>query len=237
MVFNRTGYLTVSGNITGSGSVVLGGGGTFSFAGNNTYSGGTTINNGTTLQLTGSGTLNPNVNVNNNGTFVMNSSTPLNISGFNTGISGTGNVIVSNNRFLSLIDYAAFTGWVQIGTGATFQPCYGNEGRLFASVVTNNGTLLFIRQDNGAFIYTNNIVGSGKVVKENNNANTGDVTLSGTNNTYTGGTWIAGGGIVLGGYYNTIIDTNCEYTTNTCLCRRRQYRRQRVFHQHRHALL
>jgi len=43
----------------------------------------------------------------------------------------------------------------------------GNSGQLYSSVVTNNGTLLLIRQDAGpaVFGYTNNIVGSGKVLK------------------------------------------------------------------------
>ena len=211
LILNRTGNVTVGGLISGSGSVSLQGGGTFTLTAKSTYSGGTRVGTNTTLQLTGSGTLNPNANIVNNGTVFMDSSTALNISGFQTGISGIGNVVVNNNRTVSLIDWATFGGWLLINPGATFQPCYGNEGNFWCSVVTNNGTLLFIRQDNNAFIYSNNIVGSGKVVKDNNNANAGDVTLSGTNNTYTGGTWIQGGGIILSSFYR--VDTNSN-TTN-----------------------
>jgi fibronectin-binding autotransporter adhesin len=62
--------------------------------------------------------------------------------------------------------------------------------------VTNNGTLIMGRQDAGTFIYSGSIVGSGKLQKVANNGNTGDVTLNGPS-TYTGGTYILGGTIVL----------------------------------------
>jgi autotransporter-associated beta strand protein len=64
-------------------------------------------------------------------------------------------------------------------------------------VVTNHGVLKLVRQDQGVFIYSNNITGIGRVLKDVNNNNLSDVTLSGTNN-YTGGTIIAGGGVILG---------------------------------------
>lgn len=211
--FNRTGTVTVPGNISGSGSVANDGSGTLNLTGANTYSGGTTINAGT-VQLSGAGTMNPNAGIVNNGTFIMSSSTPLNISGFQTGISGSGNVIVGANSTLSVIDWSVFTGWLLINSGGSYQPTYGNEGTYFgASVITNNGTLLFLRQDNNVFGYSNNIVGSGKVVKENNNQNSGDITLAGTNNTYSGGTWIRGGGIILGGLFYNVTNVT-DTTTN-----------------------
>jgi fibronectin-binding autotransporter adhesin len=199
--FNRTGTLTVSGSISVTGSVTNDGSGTVILTGNDNYSGGTAINAGVVQLGNGgaSGQLYPNgsITINSNSVFILDSTTPLSISGYLTGIQGTGNLIVRSGCSLTSIDDNTYTGWTEIDSGATFQPCYGNEGMLVSSVITNNGTLLVVRQDNDTFGYTNNIVGSGKVVKENNNANTGDFLLDGTN-TYTGGTWLKGGGLILG---------------------------------------
>ena len=202
--FQRTGSLTVGGVISGTGAVTNDGSGTVILAGNNTYSGGTTINAGT-LQIGNggvTGNLSPDGAVVDNATLIFNTTGNVLLSGFNAHIRGTGNVIVRGAgglvRSISGNDY---TGWTLIDTNATFQPCIGNASSLSTSVTTNYGTLLLIRQDGNplpvVFAVTNNIVGSGRVVKDNNNQNEGWVGLFGTN-TYTGGTFIAGGGIVLG---------------------------------------
>ena len=70
-------------------------------------------------------------------------------------------------------------------------------GALASPFITNNGALIFVRQDNGVFIYSGNISGTGSLTEDVNNPNSGDSTLLGTN-TYTGGTFIKGGGIILG---------------------------------------
>jgi fibronectin-binding autotransporter adhesin len=197
--FNRSGTLTVNGVIGGVGSVTNDGSGTVILVGNNSYSGGTTINAGT-LQVgngVGTGTLNSGSPVVDNGTFAFNGTGLFSMSA-NGVVSGTGNVVVSGSGgVLQLIGANTYTGWTLINSGATFQPCQGNSGALVSSVVTNNGTLKFIRQDQGVFIYSGPIVGTGLVLKDNNNVNASDVTLTGTN-TYTGGTIIADGGIILG---------------------------------------
>jgi autotransporter-associated beta strand protein len=205
--FDSAANLTVSGLISGSGRLIDSGTGTLILTGNNTYSGGTTVTAGT-LQLGNGGTSgklagNSSITLTNNSTFNFDSKTLLTLSGFGVGVLGQGNLIVSSGCTLAVIDNATYTGWTSIASGATFQPCYGNEGNFYSSVVTNSGTLLFIRQDNAVFGYSNNIVGSGKVVKDNNNANSGDVTLAGTNS-YTGGTWIGGGGIIIGDGINSL---------------------------------
>jgi len=201
--FNRTDAFTFGGNISGTGSVTNDGTGALILTGNNNYSGGTVVNAGT-LQLGTGGTgatLNPNASIiiNTNCTFILNSKTPLSLSGFNVGIQGAGNLVVRSGCSLISIDANDYTGWTLIESDATFQPCTGNEGHLYSSLITNNGTLMLVRQDADPAVFgiSNNIVGTGRVVKENNNANTGWVTLAGTN-TYSGDTWIAGGGIVLG---------------------------------------
>ncbi len=74
----------------------------------------------------------------------------------------------------------------------------GNEATFSGlGQITNNGSLISVRQDNNVGIITNNIVGTGTFTKENNNDNQGDVTLLGTN-TYTGGTFVRAGGLILG---------------------------------------
>jgi autotransporter-associated beta strand protein len=136
----------------------------------------------------------------NNGLLVYNSTTPTVMSSFNSIISGTGNVIVHTG---TLKAYAGpgntYTGWTQIDPGATLQFVDGNGGASTSSVITNNGTLYFTAQEfvPAARGYSNNIVGTGRVLKDNNNANPGWIVLAGTNS-YTGGTFIAGGGVQLG---------------------------------------
>jgi fibronectin-binding autotransporter adhesin len=199
--FNSTATnLLVSGTVAGTGSVTDDGTGTVILAGNNSYTGGTFINTGT-LQVGnggGTGTLAINSPVTNNGTLVFNTTGTATLRGGNAIISGPGNLIVHQGT-VECSGPNTYTGWTQIDSGATFQPCNGNEGQLATSVVTNNGTLQLIRQDfqPAVFGITNNIYGSGKVVKDNNNVNAGWVVLAGTN-TYTGGTLINGGAIVLG---------------------------------------
>ena len=150
---------------------------------------------------TASGALYPTAPINDNGTFVYNSTTPLILADFGANITGTGNVIVRYGAKLEAIQANTYTGWTEIDAGGVFQPSYGNRGQLFSSVVTNNGELFISRQDGNplpvVFGYSNNIVGRGFLLKENNNQNDGWIALAGTN-TYTGGTYIAGGGIVLG---------------------------------------
>lgn len=195
LIIFRSGVLT-NGTISGTGSVTVDGGGTVVLPGNNTYSGGTTINNGTLQVGTGgaTGSLNNGSGIADNGTIIFDSTTAFAQSGV---ISGGGNLIKRGSGLLKLTGGNTYTGWTLIDAGATLQVSEGNQGALASSVVTNQGTLMMTRQDNDVFIYSGSIVGSGQVWKDNNNANTGDVTLAGPN-TYSGGTVIGGGGIIVG---------------------------------------
>lgn len=201
LVVNRTGSLTIGSVISGTGGLTNQGGGTLILTGNNTFTGGT-VNSAGTLQLGNggaSGSLETASPIENNGLLVFNSTSPTTIRGFNAIISGTGNVRVQGSGLVQAVGANSYTGWTQIDAGATFQPFIGNEGYLVSSVMTNNGTLLLVGQEGNPATrgYTNNIYGTGRVVKDNNNQNDGWLILGGTN-TYTGGTFISGGGIQLG---------------------------------------
>jgi len=194
--FNRTGSLTVSGAVNGTGGVTNGGSGTVILVGNNGYTGGTTISAGT-LQIGNggaTGALDANAGVTNNGTLIFNSTTPLSLNGV---ISGTGGLIKQGSGLLKLLGNETYTGPTTVASGAQLQVSSGNQGALASPVVTNNGALIFVRQDNAVFIYSGNISGTGSLTEDVNNPNSGDSTLLGTN-TYTGGTFIKGGGIILG---------------------------------------
>jgi autotransporter-associated beta strand protein len=192
LTFNTTTTLT-NGTVNGTGAVDLEGTGTVILPGNNNYSGATTINAGT-LQIGNggaTGALNNGNAIADNGMLIFNSTSTLTL---NPAITGSGNVIVRKGT-LQAIGNNSYTGWTEIDPGATFQPCSGPVGGLASSVVTNNGTLLLVKQD--TFTYSGNIVGSGAVYKADNNQNEGNVTLDGTS-TYTGGTYILGGSLTFG---------------------------------------
>lgn len=199
LIFNRTGSVTVPGAISGTGWLLNQGSGTVVLVGDNTYSGGTT-NNGV-LQLGNGGStgrLNSSSPIENNGLLIYDNTGLMTLAGGGI-ITGTGNLIVRKG-WLMAIGANSYTGWTLIEPGATFQPCRGNAGQLLSSVVTNNGTLWLVRQDGDTtpvFVYSGNIVGTGAVFKDVNNFNPGSVGLTGTNS-YTGGTFIGGGGLVLG---------------------------------------
>jgi fibronectin-binding autotransporter adhesin len=199
-IHNRTGTSTIVGDITGSGSVIItnDGTGTLILAGDNSYSGGTTLAAGS-LQIGNggaSGSLAPGGAMVNNGTLIFNTTSPITLT---APITGTGNVWVRGSGLVQATGGNSYSGWTTIDPGATFQPSHGNAGALASSIVTNNGTFFLTRQEANpaGFGYSNNIVGTGKLVKENENQNAGWIQLAGTNS-YTGGTWIAGGGVVLG---------------------------------------
>jgi autotransporter-associated beta strand protein len=194
--FNRTGTLTVSGTVSGSGSVINDGSGTVILPGNNSYSSGTTINAGT-LQIGNAGAtgqLNASSPITNNSLIIFNSTGASTISGV---ISGTGQLIKRGSGLLQILGVNTYTGTTTIDAGAQLQIWSGGSGANASSAITNNGTLIMMRQDNGVAIYAGNISGLGQVKEQVSNGNAGDSTLTGTN-TYTGGTYILGGGIVLG---------------------------------------
>ena len=210
--FNRSGLLT-NGVISGTGSVTVDGGGTLVLPGDNTYTAGTTINTGTLQVGTGgaTGSLNSGSTIVNNGTLVYDSTTAFSQAGI---ISGTGNLIKRGSGLLKILGANTYTGWTFIDTGATLQITEGNQGQFAGAVVTNEGTLMMTRQDTDVFIYSGSIVGTGQVWKDNNNINTGDVTLTGPN-TYSGGTVIGGGGINVGdGAINGWILGNVFFTNS-----------------------
>ena len=163
-----------------------------------TYAGGTTINAGTLQVGNGgaTGKLAGNSPIVNNGTIIFNSTGDSSYIGGGL-ISGTGNLIKRGSGVLKVIGNNSYTGWTLIEPGATFQPSEGNQGALASLIVTNNGILKLVRQDNNAFVYAGTISGTGSLVRDVNNANNGDTTFTG-NNTYTGGTIIHGGAIILG---------------------------------------
>lgn len=201
LVFRRDGTLLVPGLISGTGSLRHEGPGTLILEADNTYSGGTT--NYGTLQIGNggpTGKLASTAPVENHGTLIYDSTGTWSLSG-NGILTGSGHLIVRRG-WLMAIGANSYTGWTLIEPGAIFQPSRGNAGQLQSSAVTNHGVLRLVRQDGiwpetPVFVYAGNIVGTGSVFKDVNNFNDGGIQLLGTN-TYTGGTLIGGGGIVLG---------------------------------------
>ncbi|EAW1944872.1 autotransporter outer membrane beta-barrel domain-containing protein [Salmonella enterica subsp. enterica] len=163
--------------ISGSGQVVKSGDETLTLSGSNTYTGGTTINDGTLIATS--------VDALGSGDVTDNAVLELNTGGdFDNAISGSGQVVKSGDETLTLSGTNSYTDGTLISGGTLVAT---NLEALGTGDVTNNATL----ELNTGGDFTNNISGSGQVVKSGDET----LTLSGANS-YTGGTTISGGTLV-----------------------------------------
>ncbi|EKD4000807.1 autotransporter-associated beta strand repeat-containing protein [Salmonella enterica] len=163
--------------ISGSGQVEKSGDGTLTLSGSNTYTGGTTINDGTLIATS--------VDALGSGDVTDNATLELNTGGtFDNAISGSGQVVKSGDKMLTLSGANSYSGGTLISDGTLVA---SNVESLGTGDVTNNATL----ELNTGGDFTNNIGGSGQVVKSGDET----LTLSGANS-YTGGTLISGGTLV-----------------------------------------
>ncbi|EEE9858591.1 fibronectin-binding autotransporter adhesin ShdA, partial [Salmonella enterica subsp. enterica serovar Kedougou] len=164
-------------NIGGTGSVVKSGDETLTLSGSNTYTGGTLISSGTLVAN--------DVNALGTGDVTDNATLMLNTGGdFINNIGGTGRVEKSGDDTLTLSGTNSYTGGTTISGGTLVAT---NVEALGTGDVTNNATL----ELNTGGDFTNNISGSGQVVKSGDET----LTLSGANS-YTGGTLISSGTLV-----------------------------------------
>ncbi len=163
--------------ISGSGKVEKSGDDTLTLSGSNTYTGGTLISSGTLVAS--------NVEALGTGDVTDNATLELNTSGtFDNAISGSGQVVKSGDKMLTLSGANSYSGGTLISDGTLVA---SNVESLGTGDVTNNATL----ELNTGGDFTNNISGSGQVVKSGDDA----LALSGANS-YTGGTLISSGTLV-----------------------------------------
>ncbi|EQC1501893.1 autotransporter outer membrane beta-barrel domain-containing protein [Salmonella enterica subsp. enterica serovar Worthington] len=164
-------------NIGGTGSVVKSGDKTLTLSGSNTYTGGTTISGGTLVAS--------NVEALGSGDVTDNATLELSTGGdFANNIGGTGSVVKSGDKTLTLSGTNSYTGGTTINDGTLVATSVDALG---SGDVTDNATL----ELNTSGTFDNVISGSGQVVKSGDDA----LTLSGANS-YTGGTTISGGTLV-----------------------------------------
>ncbi len=163
--------------ISGSGQVVKSGDETLTLSGSNTYTGGTIISGGTLVAT--------NVEALGTGDVTDNATLELNTGGdFDNAIGGTGSVVKSGDKTLTLSGANSYTGGTTISGGTLVA---SNVEALGSGDVTDNATL----ELNTGGDFANNIGGTGSVVKSGDKT----LTLSGTNS-YTGGTTINDGTLV-----------------------------------------
>ncbi|ECI7803119.1 AIDA autotransporter-like protein ShdA, partial [Salmonella enterica subsp. enterica] len=163
--------------ISGSGQVVKSGDDALTLSGNNSYTGGTLISDGTLVAS--------NVEALGSGDVTDNATLEMNTGGdFANNIGGTGSVVKSGDKTLTLSGANSYTGGTTISGGTLVA---NNVEALGTGDVTNNATL----ELNTGGTFDNAISGSGQVVKSGDET----LTLSG-NNTYRGATTISGGTLI-----------------------------------------
>jgi len=184
---------TESGNISGAGDLVKLGAGTLVLTGSNDYSGATVISNGVLMIGNGliTGTLGTGV-VSNGATLALNpySGVPLWVPNVISG-SGTLHAMGGLSVLTGDNDYSGLT---KVDAGAVLQVgAGGTSGRLGdgTGAVVNDGQLVINRSD--SYLLGNVISGAGALYQ----SGSGVTVLTG-NNSYSGGTWITNGTLVVG---------------------------------------
>lgn len=198
--FARGDDVVFGGNITGTGALLKDGTGTLILTGNitedatNTANKPTTITEGT-LQIGNGGTTGSITgDITNNASLLFNRSDAIVFDGR---VYGTGTLTQAGTGKLTLANYGSFRavtidrGTLQLGSGN------GNPNGNYWGLgnVTNNGSLVIDAGNSPgtAWVMSGVISGTGNLIKEGP-----DKVILGADNTYTGGTLIAGGTLQLG---------------------------------------
>ncbi|EGL6418656.1 fibronectin-binding autotransporter adhesin ShdA [Salmonella enterica] len=160
----------------GSGSLVKTGTGVLTLSGDNTYSGGTTISDGTLIadhaDSLGTGT------IANNGVLQVGEGELENT------LFGSGSLVKTGTGVLTLSGDNTYSGGTTISDGTLIAD---HADSLGTGAIANSGVLQV-----GEGELKNTLSGSGSLVK----TGTGELTLSGDNNTYSGDTTIADGTLI-----------------------------------------
>ncbi|EBX2714538.1 fibronectin-binding autotransporter adhesin ShdA [Salmonella enterica subsp. enterica serovar Corvallis] len=167
---------TLDNNVTGGGQIVKSGSDELIVTGDNTYSGGTTISGGTLTadhaDSLGTGT------IANSGVLQVGEGELKNT------LSGTGSLVKIGTGELTLNGDNDYSGGTTIDDGTLIA---NHADSLGTGAIDNSGVLQV-----GEGELENTLSGSGLLVK----TGTGELTLSGDNNTYFGDTTIAGGTLI-----------------------------------------
>jgi autotransporter-associated beta strand protein len=181
-----TTYITTGTTITVAYGTLLNGGLLYAYTPN---AASTTVNAGATLNLNDSSIQVYNLLGAGAVTLGTHAGTTLLLGSANFGgvISGAGQVTIAGP--VTFTGTNTYTGGTTINNGATLEIGNGLATGLIAGAVTDDGGLIFHR--NNAFIFSGAISGAGTVTK----SGTGDLTLNGSN-TYTGGTTVSNGTLI-----------------------------------------
>ena len=180
IIFNRTINQSISGIISGTGSVTKLSGSELNFSGNNSYTGITTISEGSILISGANGNIQGNIV--NNGLLRFMKSAFYTYSGV---ISGSGSV---NNEASGTIIFSGnntYSGTTNINAGSIYIGNNTASGAIAGNIV-NNGTLIFARSND--YAYNGVISGTGNVFSSGD----GILTLSG--NSISTGTLVCDNG-------------------------------------------
>jgi fibronectin-binding autotransporter adhesin len=179
--------------IAGAGNVVFSGAKTEVFVANNTYTGATIVNSGSSLRVGWGGILNTGglgaTAITNDGAVTFSNDHNTTFPG---STNGTGTLIKEFSGTLTLTGVVAHTGGTTI-TGGTLAVGNGGTTGSISGNITNNSTLAFNRSD--GYTHTGRITGSGALVK--NGSGTLTLTPPIAGNTYTGGTTVNSGTLLV----------------------------------------
>ncbi len=213
LTFNSTGTHILNGVISGTGNVIVGGGGFEQLLGANTYTGWTLVNAGTIFQpCTGNQGALASSAITNNG-IVRFDRQDTGVFIYTGPIVGSGSVQNNANNFnagnVNLTGINTYTGGTYIGDNIlTFGDNINGDGTFVGNVTfTNNFSTSDDNQRELEINIANNFTISGNIVTNfaSTQANLGIVQLSGSgtvtltgNNTYGGGTIVSNGSLVIG---------------------------------------
>ena len=172
---NSTSYI---GGMSGTGTLIMAGTGTVTLSGTNSYKGGTLITNNGTLV---GNILGLQGNISDNGTVAFNQASTATYKGV---VSGAGALAMVGIGNLTLSGLNTYTGGTFVNSGTLSGAVVNLPG---AITLANGGTIAFNQAAGG--VESNAITGSGNLTK----LGTSSLTLSATNNSYSGVTTISAG--------------------------------------------